>query len=64
MEVIMNVNTVINKANNFNALNNQEIEVLMLHALDLLKQFNKITQNRIDEVNTFRAEQNRLPLAA
>lgn len=63
-EVIMNVNTVLKKANNGEVLNDQEIGALMLHAIDLLKHFNELTQARIDQLKAENAELVFLPLAA
>ena len=55
----MNTQLVLEKVNNGQTLSAQELGVLMLHAIDLLKHFNQLTQKRINELIT-----NQVPLAA
>ena len=60
----MNINDVLNRAKNDIQLNDLEVCVLMLHAIDLLKHFNGLTQQNIDELKNFYADRMRMPLAA
>lgn len=55
----MKIEFVLNKCQNNEPIDINEYQLLMLHAIDLLKHLNKLTQDRIDE---FMAHQ--LPLAA
>lgn len=52
----MNIDTVFKKANNDAALNDQEVGVLMLHAINLLERFNVLTEKSIKEKSAIKIE--------